>query len=345
VRVPLQPRRRPSVNDVARVAAVSVGTVSNVLNRPEMVTGSTRARVESAIAELGFVRNASARQLRQGAITTVGALLLDIRNPFFTDVARGVEDRLALDDHTLMLASSDDDPGREAKYLRLFEEHGVLGLLVVPTSRTLEHLVEVQRRGVPVVLLDAPSGTAGMSSVSVDNAAGGELAAAHLLDMGHRRLVFLNGPHEIRQCEARRAGVDRAVLAAGLDPDDVVDEVLLPAMDAAGGDTALAAWMEREGGIAPDAVFCVNDLVAVGVQRCLRRFGGTDLLTRTSVVGYDDIEIAGELAVPLTSVRQPTHDMGYEAAELLLRQAAGEPARHTVFQPELVVRASSSGPR
>ncbi|MBT0993848.1 LacI family transcriptional regulator [Cellulomonas sp. DKR-3] len=336
------PHRRPSVTDVARVAGVSVGTVSNVLNRPDAVAPATRERVQAAIAELGFVRNGPARQLRRGAITTVGALLLDIRNPFFTDVARGIEDRLTVDDHTLMLASSDDDPAREAKYLHLFEEHGVLGLLVVPTSRSLEHLVEMQRRGVAVVLLDAPSTIAGMSSVSVDDEAGGELAAAHLLAQGHRRIVFLNGPHAIRQCEARRAGVDRAVRAAGLDPADVVEEVPLASLDAAGGDQALGGWVDAHDGATPDAVFCVNDLVAVGVQRHLRRRGGTDLLRRTAIVGYDDIEIAGELAVPLTSVRQPTHEMGYEATELLLRQAAGQPARHTVFQPELVVRASST---
>ncbi|WP_426592373.1 LacI family DNA-binding transcriptional regulator [Cellulomonas sp. McL0617] len=337
--------RRPSVTDVAQLAGVSVGTVSNVLNRPDRVLPATRERVEEAIRRLSFVRNGSARQLRQGSITTVGALLLDIRNPFFTDVARGIEDRLARDDHTLMMASSDDDPEREDKYLRLFEEHGVLGLLVVPTSHSTEHLAEIQRRGVPVVLLDSPSSVPGMSSVSVDDEAGGEMAAAHLLDQGHRRIVFLNGPHSIRQCERRRTGVDRAVRAAGLLPDDVVEEVLLSSLDAAGGDRALSAWIAAHDGASPDALFCVNDLVAVGAQRCLRRIGGTELLNRTAIVGYDDIDIAAELAQPLTSVRQPTHEMGYEAAELLMRRASGQDATHTVFQPELVVRASSTSRR
>lgn len=333
--------RRPSVIDVAKAAGVSVGTVSNVLNRPSMVAPATRERVETAISELSFVRNGPARQLRQGSITTVGALVLDIRNPFFTDVARGIEDRLSLDDHTVMLASSDDDPERETKYLRLFEEHGVLGLLVVPTG-PVEHLLEIQRRGVPVVLLDAASHAPEMSSVSVDDVAGGGLAAAHLLAQGHRRILFLNGPHSIRQCHARHTGVDRAVRAAGLDPAEVVEEVTLGSLDAAGGDEALDAWLDRHQGTAPEAVFCVNDLVAVGVQRCLRRRGGTRLLNGTAIVGYDDIDVAAELAQPLTSVRQPTHEMGYEAAELLLRQASGQGARHTVFQPELVVRESST---
>lgn len=320
---------------------MSVGTVSNVLNRPEMVADATRERVEAAIEELAFVRNGPARQLRQGAITTVGALLLDISNPFFTDVARGIEDRLTRDDHTLMLASSDDDPAREEKYLRLFVEHGVLGLLVVPTGPSTAHLADLQRRGVPVVLLDAASTAPGMSSVSVDDEAGGELAVGHLLELGHRRVVLLNGPHTIRQAAARRAGADRAVRVAGLDPADVIEEVTLTSLDAAGGDAALTAWSATHAGRTPGAVFCVNDLVAVGVQRALRRLGGSGLLGRTAMVGYDDIDIAAELAVPLTSVRQPTHEMGFEAAELLLAQAVGGPARHTVFQPGLVVRASS----
>ncbi|MCB2175590.1 MAG: LacI family transcriptional regulator [Actinomycetales bacterium] len=331
-------RRRASVVDVAKRAGVAVGTVSNVLNRPEVVAPATKERVLAAIEELGFVRNGRARELRAGRISTVGAVVLDIRNPFFTDVARGIEDRLERDDYTLMLASSDDDPDRERKYLRLFEEHGVHGLLVVPSSADLAHLTAIQARGLRVVVLDAPSSLEGLSSVAVDDIAGGALAAAHLLDRGHERMVFLNGSHSIRQCAGRRAGVDRAVLARGMDPAGVVEEISLRSLDAAGGDLATSRLLDAGG--PPSAVFCVNDLVAVGVQRALRRAGGTELLRRVAVVGYDDIEVAAELAVPLTSVRQPTHEMGWAAADLLLEPVDSE--RHVVFQPELVVRASSA---
>lgn len=333
-------RKRASISDVARHAGVAVGTVSNVLNRPDVVSPATRDRVLASIAQLSFVPSGAARQLRAGTITTVGAILLDIRNPFFTDVARGIEDRLAIDDHTLMLASSDDDPAREAKYLRLFEEHGVVGLLVVPTTPDLSTLLQIQRRGVRVVLLDAPSSVPEISSVAVDDLVGGELAAGHLLSLGHERITFLNGPHSIRQCVDRRAGVDKAVVAAGLDPADVVEEVTAPSLDANGGDTAMRSIVDRDGR-PPAAVFCVNDLVALGVQRSLRLLGGTELLSRTAVVGYDDIDIAAELAVPLTSIKQPTHEMGYRAADLLLVRGDDPPVEHIVFQPELVVRAST----
>lgn len=332
-------RRRASISDVARLAGVAVGTVSNVLNRPDIVAPATRARVEAAIKESSFVPNGVARQLRAGTITTVGVVVLDIRNPFFTEVARGVEDRLALADHTLMLASSDDDPARERRYLQLFEEHGVVGLLVVPSGPDLDQLVEIRSRGVHVVLLDAPGEGSGLSSVSVDDEAGGALAMAHLIERGHDRVVMLNGSHDIRQCARRLLGARRAASAAGLDPDVAVREVRLRALDSASGVDATLALADAQGGL-PSAIFCVNDLVAVGVQRALRLLGGTALLESVAIVGYDDIDIASELAVPLTSVRQPTHEMGYRAADLLLAPD-DDRVDQVVFTPELVVRVSS----
>lgn len=332
-----QVQRRASINDVAKRASVSVGTVSNVLNRPERVTERTRQRVLDAIAELSFVPNASARQLRAGTITTVGAVLLDIRNPFFTDMARGIEDRIAADNYTLMLASSDEEPEREARYLKLFEEHGVSGLLVVPSTPDVEHLLQIVARGISVVLLDSPSPTPEISSVAVDNITGGRLAAEHLLDRGHDEITFINGPHTIRQCRDRSAGVNAAVSAAGLDPQQAIDEITIADLDASGGESAISALLDDTGDTPPSAVFCVNDLVAIGVQRTMRR-RGIEMLGQMAIVGYDDIDVASELALPLTSVRQPTHQLGYRASDALL---AGGPPQQVVFQPELVIRASS----
>ncbi len=333
-------RRRSSIGDVARLASVSVGTVSNVLNRPERVAEATRERVLEAIARLSFVPNASARQLRVGTITTVGAIVLDIRNPFFTEVARGIEDRLALADHTLMLASSDDDLERETRYLRLFEEHGVSGLLVVPSNDDLGPLMAIAARGMNTVLLDMPSPTDALSSVAVDDIKGGRMAGEHLLDLGHREIVMLNGPHTIRQCRDRLSGLRRAAESRGLDPDAVVREVQITTLDAGGAAAAFARLLDEDP--VPQAVFCVNDLAAIGVQREIRR-RRPELLGRIAIVGYDDIEVAAELATPLTSVRQPAHQMGHRAADLLLSRAGdGSPVReHVVFDPELVVRASS----
>jgi LacI family transcriptional regulator len=334
-------RRRASVSDVARRAQVSVGTVSNVLNRPDRVSPATRERVLAAIDDLSFVPNGSARQLRAGTITTVGAIVLDIANPFFTDVARGIEDRLARDDYTLMVASSEEDPERESRYLRLFEEHGVRGVMVVPATDRVDHLLALRERGVGVVLLDRPAPTPDLSSVAVDDVRGGELAAQHLLDQGHTRVAFLNGPHSIRQCADRLRGVEHALAAAGLDPAEHLTEITLPSLNADGGEAATRALLARDD--RPTALFCVNDLAALGALRTLRR-EGVDVPGEVAVVGYDDVAFAAELATPLTSVRQPTHLLGERAADLLLRGREA-PAEQVVFQPELVVRASSAGDR
>ncbi|MCF4119511.1 LacI family transcriptional regulator [Antribacter sp. KLBMP9083] len=331
-------RRRASIADVARIAGVSVGTVSNVLNRPERVLPATRERVEVAIEQLAFVRNGSARQLRAGTITTVGAIVLDLSNPFFTDVVRGIEHRLELDSYTAMVASSDDDPAREHRYLRLFEEHGVLGVMVVPATDEISHLLTLRERGVGVVLLDRPSPVPDLSSVAVDDVLGGELAARHLLEQGHTRITFLNGPHYIRQCADRHAGVVRALEAAGLDPAEALVEVTVPELNADGGEAGIRTLLER--GDRPSAVFCVNDLTALGALRTLRR-EGISVPDDVALVGYDDVTFAAELATPLTSVRQPTHQLGERAADLLLRPP-GSPAEQVVFEPELVVRESST---
>ncbi|WP_273653469.1 LacI family DNA-binding transcriptional regulator [Cellulomonas fimi] len=333
--------RRPSITDVAKRAGVSVGTVSNVLNRPDQVTPATRDRVQAAIDELQFVRNASARQLRAGTIQTVGAIVLDIANPFFTEVARGVEDRLAAEDYTLMLSSSDEDPERESRYLRLFEEHGVQGVMVTPSAGSIDALLAVRDRGVDVVLLDATSPFDDLSSVAVDDVRGAALAIEHLVELGHRRIAFVNGPLSIRQCADRRAGVLQALHAAGLDPEQALVEVTIGSLNADGGEEGIAQVLDTTD--RPTAVFCVNDLAALGVLRGLRA-RDVAVPAEMAVVGYDDVTFASMLTVPLTSVRQPTHQLGWTAADLLLRQRTeGERFQHqrVQFQPELVVRGSS----
>lgn len=326
---------RAGVKDVARQAGVSVGTVSNVLNRPDAVALSTRQRVESAMADLGFVRNASARQLRAGKSQTVGAILMDLSNPFYTELARGIEDRLAQDDQTLMLCSSDEDPEREARYLRLFAEQGVRGVLVTPFSTTKGRLRQLANIGIPSVLIDARSSR--ISSVGVDNVAGAKAAVTHLLQQGHRRIGFINGPLEIQQCQERGQGAVDAVAAAGLSPDEVLVTRTADPMNADQGQRAVSGLLDDATGIT--AVFCVNDIVALGVMRELR-VRQLSIPDDIAVVGYDDIHFAAELMTPLTSVRQPMHQLGWTAVDLLLTST--DEVKHVEFTPELIVRVSSA---
>lgn len=336
------PVRSSSIREVAARAGVSVGTVSNVLNRPELVAETTRSRVRLAIDELGYVLNDSARQLRAGRSRAIGAVVLDVANPFFTEVVRGVEDTVSTDGYVVILCSSDDSAEKEGRYLRLLEEQRVLGVLITPVHSDSSYLRRLCGRGIRVVLLDRPSSSKELCSVAVDDVLGGQLAGEHLLAQGHTRLGFVNGPIGIRQCADRRRGVRRAVKAAGMDPDRVVVEVRRAALNAGEGEASVAALLDARH--RPTAVFCANDLLALGVLRGLAGRGLT-VPDDLGLVGYDDVEFAAMLSTPLTSVRQPKYQLGQAAARLLLDEAV-DPDRHrhvqTMFRPELVVRESSA---
>lgn len=194
-----------SVRDVAAAASVSVGTVSNVLNRPEKVAPATVERVTQAIEKLGFVRNDAARQLRAGRSRSIALIVLDAGNPFFAEVARGAEDRAAESGMSVLLGNSDERPEREDAYLDLFREQRVNGVLVTPVGGGLDRLARLQA-GVPVVLVDHEDDEGRFGSVSVDDVEGGHLAASHLLSAGRRRIAFIGGPRTIRQVADRLEG-------------------------------------------------------------------------------------------------------------------------------------------
>ena len=332
-----------SVRDVAARAGVSVGTVSNVLNRPAKVAPETVARVQAAIAELGFVRNAVARQLRAGHSRSIGLVVLDVGNPFFTDLARGAEDRAAADGLAVLLGNSDDDADREAAHLDLFQEQRVHGVLVSPLGPdALPRLRRLRENGIPAVLVDAPSDDDSFSSVAVDDVAGGRLAVTHLLQQGRRRIAVIAGPNHIRQVADRIAGARRAVEEW---PGATLEIVTVPALTVLEGRAAGESIRDRPAERRPDAIFAANDLLAVGALQALVMLGSIDVPGDIALVGYDDIDFASATVVPLTSVRQPRHELGATALRILREEAAEPelPPRRIVFQPELVVRRSSGG--
>ena len=330
-----------SVRDVAAAASVSVGTVSNVLNRPEKVAPDTVARVMAAIDELGFVRNDAARQLRAGRSRSIGLVVLDVRNPFFTEVARGAEDRAAEDSMTILLGNSDENADRERSYLDLFEEQRVHGVLISPLGDDETRLQRLRGRDTPVVLVDRVSEDRRLSSVSVDDVVGGELAVRHLIDTGRRRIAFVGGPSSIRQVADRLAGARRAVEAA---PDASLEVIPTESLTVLEGRAAGEAIRERAADERPDAVFAANDLLAMGVLQALNMLGSVRVPEDVALIGYDDIDFASAAVVPLSSIRQPASLIGYTAVDLLLKEAAsgeGFTPEQVVFQPELVVRDST----
>lgn len=335
------PSKPPSVKDVAATAGVSLGTVSNVLNRPDVVSEATRGRVERAMLELGFVRNESARQLRSGSSRTLTYVVLDARNPFFTDVAQGADDAAAKADLALFLAHSANDPVRERKILGLLQQQRVQGVLITPCDPDAEVLDAVARQGIPLVVVDRIRRDGAFCSVAVDDVHGGRLAAEHLLDLGHRRIALIGGATHIGQVADRWAGA-RGALDATADTSVVV----LDGADLTVADGRRAG--ERLAGIPsakrPTAAFCANDLIALGLLQHATS-AGWSVPGDLAIVGYDDIEFAAAAAVPLTSVRQPRAELGRRAAELVMAEATDPDHVHeqVVFTPELVARASTTG--
>ena len=332
-----------SMKDVAALAKVSVGTVSNVLNMPDRVSEPTRIRVLDAIEKLGWVRNESARQLRGGRSYSLGLVVMDIGNPFFADLARGVEDVAAESGYTVLLANSANDATREDKHLALLERQRVRGVILAPTGETFR-TETLQRFGIPVVLVDRFGGAGKHCTASVDDVVGGQLAMDHLVRQGHRRLAVVGGTSDMRQVRERREGAGRAAV---VEPSATVLNISTPTLDISAGrmaaeDIAALPAVER-----PSGVFAVNDLVAIGLLQGLLH-NGLAVPEDVSIVGYDDIEFAAATSIPLSSVQQPAVLLGRRAGELLLAEIesneTGEAHQHKdlVFTPSLMVRESSA---
>ncbi len=327
------------VKEVAAAAGVSVGTVSNVLNRPDKVSEATRERVHQAIDTLGFVRNEAARQLRAGLSNCVGLIVLNATNPFFNDIAAGAEEVAAEHGVAVLVGNSAEIEQREDAYLALFEQQRVRGVLISPIGAAGPNLERLAHQGLAGVVVDRDVTGGSYSSVSVDDVAGGELALRHLAERGHRRIAYVAGPVGLRQVMDRFEGVERE---SARHPGVSVEFVHTSNLDIAAGLRSGLEILARPRADWPTALFAGNDLIALGLLQALSA-RGVKVPEEMALVGYDDIAFAAGAAIPLTSVAQPRHDIGRRAMELLL--AAGDDpeteTRRVVLQPHLVVRRSS----
>lgn len=329
------------IKTVAAAAGVSVGTVSNVVNRPHLVAPATLARVQAVITDLGFVRNESARQLRAGRSRTIALVVLDVANPFFTDVGHGVEAVAEAGDVMVVLCNSAEDPARERRHLDMLQQQRVLGVLISPVDTAGSHLHELARAGIPVVLVDRAAGSQ-LCSVAVDDVQGGSMAMQHLLDQGHRRVAFAGGPLSIDQVADRLRGAGQAV-------EQTSDRAGLVVFGTAGLSIAAGRAVGQDiaalrAAVRPTGVVCGNDLLAIGMLQGLQA-AGLRVPQDVAIVGYDDIDFAASASVPLSSVRQPRRELGETAARLLLdevRQGAEHRHEQITFEPELVIRTSST---
>jgi len=331
-----------TISDVARRAGVSAMTVSRVINGSRHTSPATRARVEQAIADLGYVPNAVARHLRSKRSKTMALILTDISNPFFTRVARGVEDVAGERGFGVLFCNTDESEKEELTYVAMLLERQIDGVMLVPATSTPRSLRLLRDRHVPVVVLDRRVDAPNVDVVRSDSESGAHLLVRHLIELGHRRIAALVGPREVSTSIDRVAGYRRALAEAGLRTE--------PELIRYGGyQEAAGAAMARqvlELRRAPSAVFAGNNFIAAGILMTLRT-AGVRVPDDMSVVAFDDLPSAWLSDPFLTTAVQPAYELGRRAAELLLDRLEGDaeqPGRSVVLPVEILVRRSSGPP-
>lgn len=331
-----------TIRDVATLAGVSAGTVSNVLNRPSYVRAETRERVMQAIAELEFVPDQRSRQFRPGRTRTIGISVAELGNPFFVDVALGAEEVCRENDLGVVLCNSGYDPVRESHNLDLLVQQRVQGIIITPVDENSSRLESLKDRGVPMIFVDRVGDDHDVWSVGVDDREGGRLAVRHLIGRGHRRIAFLGHPHHSPKVKLRYQGAREIVNQS--DGDITLELVSTTSWTLEEGRRVGVSLAARPTDKRPTAVFCANDMLALGLTQELLR-NGLSVPGHIAVMGYDDIEWAGVGAVPLTTVSQPRTLLGRTAVEMMIRlinRSGPLPeANHIILKPELVIRESA----
>jgi LacI family transcriptional regulator len=336
--------RPPTLRDVAEKANVHTSTVSRALNDRTrgMINPITVERVRAAAEALGYQPNSLARGLKTRRTLTVGMVIPDLTNPLFPPIVRGIEDRFRASDYTLFLANTDQDPDRERQIIGVMQARHVDGIIVATARRTHPLLEELQRAGVPLVLVNRVADLPMVSSVTADDHDGVGQAMRHLIALGHRRIAHIAGS------ATTTTGVDRATAYRyWLEQADIAyDEKLVTIADwftEADGAEACQELLDR--GVDATAILAANDLVALGCYQVLRSVG-LRVPEDVSVVGYNDIPFTHAFAPPLTSVRVPLYELGQRTADLLLEHIGDDAPVHTSVRlmPRLVVRGSTVAP-
>lgn len=341
-----EPLGHTTMDDVARHAGVSKASVSRVLNNvPGTVGADTTRRILDAIEQLGYVPDRAAASLKARRTHTIGLLLTDVGNPFFATVAAGVESVIQDAGYSLILASSASDHDREVALTRVMLERRIDALVVATASTSDAHLLDVRRRGIELVLVDAypTQWSRELDCIMVDNRAGAAEATRHLLDLGHRDIGVVAGRHDDSSSLERVQGVEKALGERGLAlrPDRLVRGDF-------SAESGRRAGLELlQGPSRPTAVFSANNLMTVGVLEAMADLGLV-APAEVSLVGFDDMDWYPLARPAITAVAQPAHEIGARAARRLLLRLNSEsapPAETELLPTELRIRASTAPPR
>jgi LacI family transcriptional regulator len=329
-----------TIHDVARAAGVSSATVSHVINNSRFVTPQTRQRVEAAIEQLRYRRDGIARSLRRARTSTIGVIISDITNPFFSDLVRGIEDSIYGREggYNIILCDTDEHSERERMYLDVLQEKRVEGLIIVPAGGNESYIEELVLGGFPVVFADRFLEGVDADAVLVDNQDGSERLTQHLISFGHRRIAVLRASLAAVSVEERVLGYQRALVSAGISFD--------PRLVYSGGSTIEEA---HQAGLRlldepdrPNAVFCASNFMTLGMIQALAD-RGLRCPHDVAVVGFDDFPWAAAFSPRLTVLAQPAYALGQEAVDLLFgrieHSRIGRPVRR-VLQGKLLIRDS-----
>ena len=328
------------MKDVAELARVSVSTVSHVMNGTRRVSEETRGDVLAAVEKLSYKPNLLAKGLKTRRTYTIGLLIPDIQNSFFTSVVRGVEDVALSCGYHLFLCNTDEDPGREEEYITELAKKRVDGLMVAPSARRESHFGRLRDEGMPFVFLDRDVEGVDADVVSVDNRTGMRLIAEHLVGLGHQRIGMISGPLDKASGYERHLGLRDALADLGVELEDSLVRF---------GDFRTSGGREGAGELLdlpspPTALVTANNQMTLGALLTVNEMG-LDVPGDLSVVGFDDPEWAPLTGPPLTTLAQPIYEMGVRAARMLLEgieDGPDEESRRVLLEPWLVVRESTA---
>jgi len=331
-----------TMRDVARAAGVSVNTVSRALAGKPDVSPSTRAKVLAVAKQLGYRPNKLARGLRSNRTATIGVIVTDIANPYFGALVKGVKEAAHRHGYSIVLQDTDEDYAKEEEAIQVMLAEQVDGLLITPVQTGIDTILCLKEAEVPFVLLGRRFEELKTHYVVTDDVRGGYLATEHLIELGHTEIALINGPPHISSAKERRRGYQNALTEHGIEPDDgLIRSGAITAADGYREATALLRSTRRF-----TAIFCYSDFVAFGAIAAVRE-AGLHIPEDVAVVGYDDVELASYLDVPLTSVRIPKKELGAAAVEMLLEMLAGgqqEAGPQGIELPvQLFVRESTGG--
>ena len=327
---------KPSLRDIAKQANVSVGTVSNVLNRPAQVSEEKRARVRDAIDMLGFVPNA---QMKNGKRNTkaIGLILPLSDNPFYTELAQGVEDAVAKGGLSVLMGYSREDESIEFRIMSSMVEAGFKGIIVTPVGPRNQVFEKYIEKNIRVGYISQTDDEPEQCSVSIDQVRGGYIGLEYLYNLGHRKILWISGPAHHHQSNQRYVGIRQAATDLG------VELVVMnsPSLDFISGEQMapkILALPEM-----PDAIFAGNDALALGVMNYLLK-EGIKIPDQVSILGFDNVAYAESAIIPLSTVSQTPYQLGYTMGEQMLGEIDAKPGhlhQHVVFQPQIVARSAT----